>query len=236
MGFQYKYIIVDDDELSRLSVEAEAEKYGFLHKTASCGNALEAKEIISACNPDIVFADIEMPGISGIELIKSLSVMRIAPVFITSHPEFALESYELEAFDYLLKPVNAERFEKCAFRLRDFFELRENAFSFTQEQELNSIIIKQGYDKYKLPVGEILYLEAMKDYTKIITEKKNYLVLETITGMHNKLPNEKFIRVHRSYVVNKEKIEIAKPNAIKIGSHELPIGKMYKSVLAKHLY
>ncbi|HVM86934.1 MAG TPA: LytTR family DNA-binding domain-containing protein [Puia sp.] len=234
MGFQYKYIIVDDDELSRISVEAEASKFSFLSKTGSCSNAIEAMELVSRCNPDIIFADVEMPEISGIDFIKAVSGKKIVPVFITSHPEFALEGYELEAFDYLLKPLSEQRFERCALRLRDFFELKQNAYAFTKELESNRIVIKQGYDKYKIDLSEVLYLEAMKDYTKIVTVKKNYLVLETITGMQNKLPKEKFLRIHRSYVVNQDKIEAVKTGIIIIGMYELPIGKMYKDILQKH--
>jgi two-component system, LytTR family, response regulator len=216
-------------------VEAEASKFSFLTKTASCSNAVEAFEFISQFHPDIVFADIEMPGISGLELIKSLSGKVPAPVFITSHPEFAVESYEMEAFDYLLKPINHERFERCALRLRDFFQLRANAFAFNKEQESGCIIIKQGHDKYKLPSHEILYLEAMKDYTRIVTDEKKYLVLGTITGMHEKLSAEKFVRIHRSYIVNVDKINAVKGNKIQVKEYELPVGKLYKNVLSSIL-
>jgi len=230
-----KYLIVDDDEISRLGIEAEASRFPFLDKSASCSNALEAFEFISQFHPDIVFADIEMPGISGIELIRNLSGQIPAPVFITSHPEFAIESYEMEAFDYLLKPINSERFERCALRLRDFFQLRANAFAFTKEQESGSIIIKQGYDKYKILLHEILYLEAMKDYTRIVTQDKKYLVLGTLTGMHEKLSPGKFVRIHRSYIVNRDKINAVKGNKILINAHELPVGKLYKNVLSSML-
>ncbi len=227
-----KYLIVDDEESSRLRVEAEASRFSFLTKTASCSNAVEAFEMISQLRPDIVFADIEMPDTSGIDLVRSLQGKIPAPVFITSHPEFAIESYEIEAFDYLLKPINQERFERCALRLRDFFTLRSNAFAFNKEQELGSIIIKQGHDKYKILMQDVLYLEAMKDYTKIVTSVKQYLVLETITGMHQKFPGEKFIRIHRSYIVNIEKATAMKGNKIFLNALELPVGKMYKNELA----
>jgi two-component system LytT family response regulator len=235
MALALRYLIVDDDEISRLHVEAEAARFPFLAKTVSCSNAVEAFEFISQFNPDIVFADIEMPGISGLELIKNLSGKVPAPVFITSHPEFAIEGFEIEAFDYLLKPINRERFEKCALRLNDFFQLRANAFAFNKEQESGCIIIKQGHDKYKLLLHEILYLEAMKDYTRIVTDEKKYLILGTISGMHEKLPVEKFVRIHRSYIVNVDKISAVKGNKIQVGEYELPIGKLYKNVLSSLL-
>jgi DNA-binding LytR/AlgR family response regulator len=234
MANQFKYIIVDDEELSRLHIEAEASKYPFLKKIASCSNAMEALELISQFQPDIVFADIEMPGVSGIDLIKTLSTGATLPIFVTSHPEYAIESYDLDAFDYLLKPVNADRFEKCARRLADYFELKLNAYAFNQEQDSShQIIIKLGHDKYKIQLSDILYLEAMKDYTKIVTMAKQYLVLETLSGMHRRLPEGNFIRIHRSYVVNKQKIEIAKSQSVEIGGHKLPIGKLYKQIIAQ---
>ena len=150
MQRELKYIVVDDEELALLNIEAMASSFSFLKKAGVSKNAVEGFDIISNLKPDIVFADIEMPGINGIEMVKALAGLAPAPVFITSHPEFALEGYELHVFDYLLKPVSEERFEKCVLRLKDFFDMRHNAYAFEQNQELNSIIIKQGHDKYKL--------------------------------------------------------------------------------------
>lgn len=228
MNNTLKYIIVDDDEIDRLTIESFSGGISFLHKIATCSNALEALELINRFEPDIVFADIEMPGMTGLELIKSLNGKVAAPVFITSHPEFALDGYELEAFDYLIKPVVKDRFLKCVSRLQDFFQLRDKAFSFEKENESNFIVIKEGYDKYKIPVHDILYLEAMKDYTKLITVSGQYLVLGTLTGMLEKLSSKNFIRVHRSYVVNCNKIDAVKGNKIYLPNHELPVGKLYK--------
>ena len=226
-----KYLIVDDEEIDRMSIESRACQFSFLHKIAACSNALVALELINRFHPDIVFADIEMPGMDGLELIRSLSGRVPAPVFITSHPEFALDGYELEAFDYLVKPVSDERFKRCVHRLQDFFHLRSKAAAFEKENESNSIVIRQGYDKYKISVSDILYLEAMKDYTKLVTTSGHYLVLGTLTGMHDKLPSSDFIRIHRSYIVNWNKITAAKGNKIYIPDHELPVGKLYRKAL-----
>src|SRR5689334_24923190 len=127
MSTTLKYLVVDDEEIDRLAIESQASGFSFLHKIAACSNALEAFELIKRFKPDIVFADIEMPGMNGLELIRNLSGQVPAPVFITSHPEFALDGYEVEAFDYLLKPVTNERFSKCVSRLQDFFQLRDKA-------------------------------------------------------------------------------------------------------------
>ncbi len=227
-----KYVIVDDDEIDRAVVETEAAKFSFLQKIASCYNPLEAVEIITRFNPDIIFLDIEMPDFSGIDLLRKKITDNSLAVFITSHPEFALESYELEAFDYLLKPLSSERFARCAFRLHDFYKMRMKAFAFDTEQEKDFIIVKQGYDKYKISIHDILFLEAMKDYTKITTITQQYLVLTTLNGITEKLPADIFVRIHRSYVVNKKKVDAIQKNKINIQSHVLPIGKLYKHALS----
>ncbi len=231
MQQQLTYISVDDDELDRLHIEAMASSFSFLQNIGTSSNAVEGFEMISFLKPDIVFADIEMPGISGIRMVQQLAGEVVAPVFVTSHPEFALDSFELQVFDYLLKPVSSERFEKCALRLKEFFELRKNAFAFAKEEEHNYIVIKQGHDKYKLALDDIVYLEAMRDYTKLVTAAKNYLVLETFSNMLQQLPPQKFVRIHRSYIVNKTKIDSVQKNKINIQSEELPVGKLYKHAL-----
>ena len=227
-----KFVIIDDDEIDRVVIETEAAKFSFLQKIASCSHPVEAIEIISKFKPDIIFLDIEMPELSGVELIQKKITDTSLPVFVTSHPEFALESYELDAFDYLLKPVSSERFATCAFRLRDFYQMRMKSFAFDNEQENNFIIIKQGYDKYKIPIHDIIYLEAMRDYTRITTIAKQYLVLTTLNALVEKLPFSLFIRVHRSYVVNRNKIDSIQKNKLTIKSYTLPIGKLYKSALS----
>jgi DNA-binding LytR/AlgR family response regulator len=226
-----KYLVVEDDEIDRLSVETEADKFPFLKRIASCSHPLEAVELITKCHPDVLFVDIEMPGISGLQLVKKLANQQLLPVFITSHPEFAIESYAIEAFDYLLKPLTAERFARCALRLRDFCQLRVKAFAFEKEQESGTLLIKQGYEKCKLHLKDILYLEAMKDYTRIIVPGKQYLVLATLSSMQDQLPPEKFIRIHRSYVVNLDKIVRLKGNRVHLPEDDLPVGKLYKNAL-----
>ncbi len=231
MDAPLRYLIVEDDEIDRLSVEMEADKFPFLQRIASCSHPLEAAELISESHPDVLFVDIEMPGISGLQLVKRLGSSNLLPVFITSHPEFAIESYEIEAFDYLLKPLGADRFARCALRLRDFCQLRSKAFAFGQEQESDSLIIKQGHEKHRLRITDILYLEAMKDYTRIMIPGRQYLVLATLSNMQEKLPAQKFVRVHRSYIVNLEKIISLKGNKIHLPNCELPVGKLYKNAM-----
>jgi DNA-binding LytR/AlgR family response regulator len=226
-----KYIIVDDEEIDRLAIEAEASKFPFLRKIASCAHPLEAFELVTQFSPDIIFLDIEMPDLSGLDLIKNKKIGSALPVLITSHPDYAVEGYELDAFDYLMKPLNAERFARTANRLSEFFQMRNKAFAFESEQDLGFIVIKQGHDKLRVPINEILYLEAMRDYTKIKTGSSQYLVLTTLSGILNKLPAELFVRIHRSYVVNREKVSAIEKSKIRIQSQTLPVGKQFKQAL-----
>ncbi len=201
-----KYLIVEDDDFDMLSVESEAEKFPFLKKVAACSHPLQAAELIKQCRPDILFLDVEMPGMNGIELLRFLRGQALLAVFITSHPEFAVEGFDLEAFDYLVKPLTAERFARCALRLRDFAAMREKACAYEKKQEDGVITVKQGHDKVKLQLAEVQYLEAMKDYTRVVMKDRQYLVLTTLSDLLEKLPGDKFVRIHRSYAVARDKV------------------------------
>jgi two-component system LytT family response regulator len=229
------YIVVDDDELDRFSLLQETAKYPFLHKVAVCSNSIEALEQIKRFRPEILFTDIEMPGGSGLELMRTLSGKIPVPVFITSHPEFALESYNLEVFDYILKPLNTERFAKCMTRIEDFFRLRKKVMDIeNNHNDTGYIMVKQGYERHRLHHSDIVFLEAMKDYTKIRTlSGQNLLVLETISSLLRKLPEDKFLRIHRSYAVNEQKIESVAHQKVYIQGMELPVGKSHKNALGK---
>ncbi|HEV2482839.1 MAG TPA: LytTR family transcriptional regulator DNA-binding domain-containing protein [Puia sp.] len=226
-----KYLLVEDDDFDQLSVDAEAAKFPFLKKIGVCSNPLAAMELIELYRPDVLFLDVEMPGMTGMEFLRLLRGRPMLAVFITSHPEYAVEGYELEAFDYLVKPLTAERFARCALRLRDFTELRSKAMAFEKEQASDVFVIKQGYDKYKVNLSEIMYLEAMKDYTRIQLKDKQYLVLTTLTELLERLPPERFVRIHRSYALQLNKVSAVKGTKVLLGGFELPVGRLYRDVL-----
>ncbi len=234
MELQLTYLIVDDEELSRWAVQQEAVKYPFLKSIGSYQGASDALAAINNKAPDILFSDIEMPGMTGVDMMRQLLGKVPVPIFITSHPDYAVESFELEIFDYLLKPIDALRFEKCMARVQEFFALHKKAMPLDNSPAGHDyILIKQGYDKYKVPFDDILFLEAMKDYTKIKTDKnQTFLVLETIGGLLQQLPADRFQRIHRSYVLNKDKITHFTSARVWVKEQELPIGKSYRSLPA----
>ena len=226
-----KYLIVDDEEIDRLAIESEAEKYPFFKRIASCPHPLQAVEIIRNHPPDILFADIEMPDITGLELVKMFPAIPMMLVFITSHPEFAVDGFELEALDYLVKPLSSDRFARCVGRLRLFHELRDKAVAFDKEQEEGYIVIKEGHEKHRLRIQDILFLEAMKDYTRIQLSGKQFLVLMPFMNMLDKMPAGKFVRIHRSFSVNLDKITDVGGGKVHIEQTSFPIGKLYKHAL-----
>lgn len=226
-----KYLLVEDDVFDQVSVDTEAAKFPFLQKIGVCTHPLQAMEFIALHQPDVVFLDIEMPGMSGLDLLRRLRGQPVLAVFITSHPEFAVEGFELEAFDYLVKPLTAERFARCALRLRDFTELRSKAMAFEKEKASDVFVFRQGYDKHKIYLSDIEYLEAMKDYTRIKLADKQYLVLSSLSELLNGLPQHKFIRIHRSYAVSSDKVTAIKGNKVLLSGVELPVGKIYREAL-----
>jgi DNA-binding LytR/AlgR family response regulator len=220
-------IIIDDDDLDRMAIEAEVNAYEELHLLGSFCNPIEALEFLRIQKPAILFLDIDMPEITGLELIKSIIDLDTINVIISSHAEFALQGFQLKVFDFILKPVESDRFESCAKRIFDFTQLKNKAEAYDVLFENERIIFKEGYNMVTLNVNEIFYLEAYGDYTKIVTEKKEHLTLATLSNFLESLPKGKFMRIHRSYVVATNKVDSFGAKHIMIGINNLPIGKTY---------
>ncbi|HMI02634.1 MAG TPA: LytTR family DNA-binding domain-containing protein [Pedobacter sp.] len=233
MTNEFTCVIVDDSYLDRVSAEIEIKNQECFRLVGSFDNATEAAESIRSCQPDILFLDVDMPDISGLELFKSINTYNPLCVIISSYPEYALQSFELKVFDYILKPLTTERFKSTVDRLCDFIAIREKAQAYTSLVENEKVIFKEGHNVIYLNISDILYLEAFGDYTKVVTQKKNYLTLATLGGFLEELPADKFARIHRSYAVAKDQIRQIFHTSIAIGEANLPIGKTYRSVLAQ---
>ncbi|MEO6403938.1 MAG: LytTR family DNA-binding domain-containing protein [Ferruginibacter sp.] len=227
------YIIVDDNRLDQLTLLAKAKAFDKLINIAVCNNSDEALLAIKNFKPDIAFLDVDMPGLSGMELLRIVKEDIPVAIFVTSHMEYALESYELAAFDFLLKPVKTERFNAAIERAFEFMEMKDKALAYSVQFEKETITIKDGYEHILIPLHEILYLEAMRDYTRIITSKKKYMTLTSLSVFIAQLPENLFSRIHRSYAVNLKKITAFQNNELFIGALSLPVSKSYKTSLIK---
>lgn len=223
-----KCVIVDDQIIDQIMVKSMVAKYGNLQLLACFSNPNEAIKAIPQLKPDLLFLDVEMPDATGIELLKTVRAFVPMAVFITSFADFALESYELSALDYILKPITENRFDQCINRVQEYWEMKNKSNSYDVLIEADVIFIKQGHDKMKMSVNDIVYLEAMHDYTKIYTPNKSYITLGALSHFLALLPTEKFIRIHRSYAVARNKITAVKKNELHCDSIILPISKSYK--------
>jgi len=232
MGRIYNCVIADDHEIDRLSVAAAVKKHPFMQVSGIYSSAEEALASLDKTLPDIAFFDIDMPGISGLELRKQLIDIPVC-VFITSYPDYAVDSFELAAFDFIVKPIKAERFAKTAERIKAYLEIKHKAGLLDVTLGADTIFIKEGHEQVKLSLHEVVYLEALKDYTIIATAQKKYSVLSTLGNVLKEKPFEQFIRIHRSYAVQKHFIERIRAQEIVVNNILLPVGRNYKEAVSK---
>jgi len=221
---------VDDEPLAIEVMKQLIASRPELKLSAVAGNAMEAMEKIRQEPVDLIFCDINMPEVSGLEFARSIKDVSSAVIFTTAHPEFAVDAFELEALDYLTKPISPERFEKAVQKAQEYFELRRNKKEVDKvELEEGHIFVKTDAKLLKIGFGEILYIEAFADYVKIwISEEKRIVTLQTMKKMEQGLPAEKFIRIHRSFIVALDKIQAVSGNHVLIGGKSIPIGKNYR--------
>lgn len=225
-------VIIDDSEIDRLTVVSYAKKFPVLNIVGVFSCAEDALLFISKENVDVLFLDIDLDGTSGVDLRRKVPEIPCC-IFITSHPEFAVESFELDTLDFIVKPINYYRFEQAIRRITEFMELRLKADLFESSIGGDSIYIKEGYEQTKVKLHDILYIEALKDYTLLITQEKRHCVLANIGTLLKEVNFKSFIRVHRSFAVQKQYVQ-------KISTHELilhnktaiPIGRSFKENLS----
>lgn len=226
-----KYIIIEDNEVDALMLQVFAQKHKTLEYAGTFTNALDGLNAIIALQPDLVFLDIEMPMGSGLELLRSVKNIVPLTVFVSSHGEFALEGFELTAFDFILKPATEERFHNTIMRIEEYWEMKQKAAAYTIHFEQEMITIKQGHEQLRIPLQEIIYLEAMGDYTKLFTTHARYMTLVALSQFLEQLPSSHFSRIHRSYAVANSKIKKLGTDEISVEGYTLPIGKTYRKTI-----
>jgi len=231
MNKKYTCIIIDDDEIDRLTVVSFAKKFPVLDIVGVFESAEKALSIIEKEKIDVLFLDIDMPGLSGIEFRKKALEIPVC-IFITAHPEHAVESFEIETLDFIVKPLKLDRFAQTVSRIEEFMEIKLKALLFEASIGGDTIYIKEGHEQTKVKLHEILYLEALKDYTLIITDKNRHCVLSSIGNLLKENHFQSFIRIHRSFAVQKQFIQ--KINSSEILLHNnitIPVGRSYKENL-----
>lgn len=226
----YTAVIVDDNELDRLHTQVMLKKYPFIQTVGSFNNPLTALAAIEEIGSDVIFLDIDMNDMNGLELRRQLGNRQVC-IFITSYPDYALETFELAAFDYLVKPLNSSRFDTTMERLQQYLNIKHKAQLFEYSLGGNTIFIKDGHHQIKVHLHDILYLEALKDYTRIITTNNRYCVLGLLGNLLQETAFKAFIRIHRSYAVQRHFINKITAQEVFLNDIALPVGRSYKEAL-----
>jgi DNA-binding LytR/AlgR family response regulator len=223
-------LVVDDDEIDRLTTVSFLKDYPHIQILGQYANPLTALDAAQQLQPDVLFLDIDMPEMSGLDVRRQLMQVP-ACVFITAYPDYAVESFELAALDFLVKPHQASRFAKTIERVNAYLQIRKQAALLEHTLGADSLFIKDGHHHVKIQLHEILYLEALKDYTGIITAQKKHVVLSSLGNLLNEPSFSSFIRVHRSYAIQKNFIQKITATEVVVNEVVLPIGRAYRNTL-----
>lgn len=219
MSDKISCIITDDEPFARKGLQGYVEKIDFLDLKGSCEDALQLSNMLQQQPVDLLFLDIQMPHITGVEFLRAL---RSPPkvIFTTAFEHYAIQGFELDVMDYLLKPISYDRFLKAAWKARDYFALRE--------QSTNSapyLFVKSNGRLEKIIFSDILFIEGMENYVAIYLENKKIITHCTIKSLQEKLPSKKFIQTHRSYVVAIGKISSIEGNTLHVQTYQVPVSK-----------
>lgn len=222
-------VIVDDEPLAREILEEYLQKSG-ITGAAQFSNAREALAYLQAHEPDVLFLDIEMPEINGIDFLKSLTQPPVT-VFTTAYRDYAFEGYELGVIDFLLKPISYPRFQHALEKVRDFLQLKEQNANLEQnlsEEKPDFIFVKSGVQRVRLAFDDISHIQGLKDYTIIHTAAGKVVIKGSVKAMLDIFPPARFLRVHKSFIVAIDKIRRIERNRIIWGSYHIPIGRSYR--------
>lgn len=227
-------IAVDDEKLVLDLLVDNIQKIPFLHLVKSCKNAMEAAAVLHQDQVDLIFLDIQMPGLNGLKFLESLQNPPMV-IFVTAYREYAVEGFNLNAIDYLLKPVSFERFLKACNKAYEYFTLQQKPVG--KEDHPGYFFVYVEYNLVKISISEILYIEGMKDYVKIhlTSSSKPVITKMSMKSLEEKLSAHRFLRTHKSYIVSASKVTAIKRDLICIGSLELPLSESYKPSVEKML-
>ena len=228
-------IAVDDEPLALKLLADNISKLPYLHLVSSCENAFEALKALQESTIDLIFIDIQMPGLSGLDFISTLENKPLV-IFITAYKKYALESYDLAVVDYLVKPVSLERFIKACNRAKELFELKQ-AKPVAEKSSKDYFFLNADYSQVKVMFNDIVMMEGLGDYVKIHLKstEKPLLFRTSLKALEPELPPLKFIRIHKSYVVAIEGISSIRKNSLFISELELPIGETFRDEVEKLL-
>jgi len=234
-------IIVDDEELARTLLENYINRLPYLKLVGKCSNPIEALVLLQNQSVDLIFLDIQMPEMIGTDFLKSLSHKPMV-VFTTAYAEYALEGFELDVVDYLLKPFPFERFLKAVNKASDLSKLKNQggSASIISSESSNSaknyILVRSEHKVHRIAYDDIQYIQSMREYVAYYTPKGRILSLGSLKKLEVDLPQSRFLRIHKSYIISKEKVATLEGNMVHIGEDKIPIGASYREKVLKLLF
>lgn len=221
-----KCLVVDDEELARVLLKTHIEKIDFLTLVGSTENPIEALQILQNQDVDLLFLDIQMPELSGINVAKIVKP-KTEVIFTTAYSQYAIDGFDLNVLDYLLKPITFERFNQAIDKAKEYFQI--------QHQE-ETITIKSGYDLHKIRLNDILFIEGSSEYVTFQTTELRIMSYQTLKSLEISLPQRQFMRIHRSFIVNKDKVKALKGKQILIENHKIPVSETYLENVKRDLF
>ncbi|EFK57804.1 LytR/AlgR family response regulator transcription factor [Sphingobacterium spiritivorum] len=229
-------IIVDDEPIARIGIEKLLKNIENLELTGSFENAYTASLFIRENAVDLIFLDIQMPGLNGLEFAKQVGNTTLI-IFTTAFAEFAIDSYEVDAIDYLVKPIQPNRFKKAVTKAISYHKMlvNEEKNLLTDQIEGEFVFIKSDRRYFKVVFKDILFIEGLKDYVIIHTENQKLITHTNLKNAHTLLPSKNFLRVNRSYIINKDRIDSFSNNDVFIGDNEISIGNFYREDFLKEI-
>jgi DNA-binding LytR/AlgR family response regulator len=231
-------IAIDDDGQALEILESHIAKIPFLELLHTFDNAFNAIDFIDKERVDLVFTGVEMAALNGLDFLGSLR-RKPYTVIVSKHRHYAVEAFQLDAVDYLLKPVSFERFLRAVTKVRELIRIKETAhtpFPLNDARRDDCIFIKSDYKTIRIDAQDILFIEGLKDYVKVYTPDKSILSLLSLRVLEQNLSPERFMRVHRSYIVALNKIDIIEKSRIRIGQHSIAISDMYRDAFLKKIH
>lgn len=230
---KYRCMIVDDEELARTLIQNHLSQLDDFEVVASCESAIEASKILSHEKIDLLFLDIEMPVLKGTDFLRNL-IQKPKVIFTTAYRDYALDGFELNAVDYLLKPITFGRFFKAVEKFREHKSKHIGHTNSAVSKTADHIFVRKDRKQVRVLLDQILYIEGAKDYVQINTLTDQHLIKNSITGILTLL-DDRFVRIHRSFIINRDKVTAYTKQDVEIATKEIPIGDSYKSALEKLL-
>ena len=234
-------LVIDDEPLAREGLAGYVDDLDFLHLVGTSESPLEAGTLLNEQTVDLIFLDVQMPKLNGIDFLKTLRQPPLV-VLTTAYPQYALEGYQLDVLDYLLKPITFDRFYQAANKAKAQWQLQQRAQQTTtrppavpEASDDDHFFIKVEHKYERIAVRDVLYVEAMQNYVLIYTEQDKYMTLVTLKSVAERLPDDRFVRTHKSYLVAKDKVTSVEGNQIFINERIIPISRHYREAVMEAL-